>query len=211
MAIITINEIFSLIVLVFALGYIFSGFVQRPKNILEKFLRGTTWKDILYAGIVVSPAIVIHELAHKGVGLFFGFDSILSISVIGLGIGVLLRFFRSPIIFFVPAFVSSSAAVAFPEQFAILALAGPAANFALYWISEGLLLSRKWPKYNQAFMVSKQINLWLLILNMIPIGIFDGAKVLSGAPMVYLGSVVLGGTLIYWNERKWKRYVRGLA
>ncbi len=210
MAIITGREIVDLIILVVALGYIFSGFVRKPKNLLEHFTRRFNWDDMWYAALVVSPAVVFHELAHKAVGLFYGFDSVLHISIIGLGIGVVLRYIKSPIIFFVPAFVASSAAVAYPAQFAILALAGPATNFALYWISEGLYLMRKWPKHNHAFIVSKQINLWLFMLNMIPIGFFDGAKVLAGNPYLYLGFALIAGVSIYKNEQKWKNYIARL-
>lgn len=210
MAIITPREIFDLIILVIALGYIFSGFVKKPKDILEQYAKKFSWDDVWYAAMVVSPAVILHELAHKGVGLFFGFDSVVHISVFGLLLGAGLRYFKSPIVFFVPAFVSSTAAHSMPTQFAVLALAGPATNFALYWISEFLFISRKWPKWNHAFIVSKQVNLWLFILNMIPIGIFDGAKVLAGSPTLYIGFAVLSGFLIYRNEKKWKRYVSSL-
>ena len=200
------QEIINLLILTAALGYIFSGFIRRPKSIDDYFKSSPEWEDMKYAAIIVAPAVIFHELAHKAVGLYFGFDAILGISVFGLGLGVILRFIRSPIIFFIPAFVISTAAVNFPEKFAVLALAGPAANFALYWLSDWALLSRKWPKHNNAFIISRRINLWLLILNMIPVGFFDGAKVLKGDPMLYLGAVFIGGFLIYRNEKKWKNY-----
>lgn len=173
---------------------------------MDYLKRSPEFEDIKYAAMIVAPAVIFHELAHKAVGLYFGFDSVLHISIFGLGIGILLRFIRSPIIFFIPAFVTSVAAPAFPGKFAVLALAGPAANFALYWLSDWALLSRKWPKHNNAFIISRRINLWLLILNMIPIGFFDGAKVLAGSPTLYLSAVFIGGMLIYKNEKKWKNY-----
>jgi|TARA_Y100000034_G_scaffold24842_1_gene29188 Zn-dependent protease len=206
MAMLSFQEIINLLILTAALGYIFSGFIRRPKSIDDYFKSSPEWEDMKYAAIIVAPAVIFHELAHKAVGLYFGFDAILGISVFGLGLGVILRFIRSPIIFFIPAFVISTAAVNFPEKFAVLALAGPAANFALYWLSDWALLSRKWPKHNNAFIISRRINLWLLILNMIPVGFFDGAKVLKGDPMLYLGAVFIGGFLIYRNEKKWKNY-----
>jgi len=206
MAIITVQEIIDLIILTVALGYIFSGFIQKPKDILDYLRRSPALDDIKYAAMIVAPAVIFHELAHKAVGLYFGFDSVLHISVFGLAIGVILRFIRSPIIFFIPAFVTSTAAHSFPEQFAFLALAGPAANFALYWLSDWALLSRKWPKHNNAFIISRRINLWLLILNMIPFGFFDGAKVLAGSPTLYFGALIIGGMLIHKNEKKWKNY-----
>ena len=212
MAIISIKEIINLIVLVFALGYIFSGFIKKPRSVLEMLTqKHFDWDDLKYAAIIVSPAVILHELAHKVVGLLYGFDSILQISSFGLGLGVFLRYIGSPLIFFVPAYVSSSSAAAYPAQFAILALAGPATNFALYWVSEGAFLLRKWPKWNHAFMISKKINLWLFIFNMLPFGIVVGGKVLHGAPIIYLSFTVLGGLLIYKNEQRWKKYIKDLS
>lgn len=206
MVLITAQEIIDLAILTAALGYIFSGFIQRPRDILDYLRPSLAFDDIKYAAMIVAPAVIFHELAHKGVGLFFGFDSVLHISVWGLGIGVMLRFIRSPIIFFIPAFVTSAMAGAFPEKFAVLALAGPAANFALYWLSDWALLSKKWPKHNNAFIISRRINLWLLILNMIPFGFFDGAKVLAGNSTLYFSALIIGGILINKNEKKWKNY-----
>ena len=206
MVLITAQEIIDLAILTAALGYIFSGFIKRPRDILDYLRPSLAFDDIKYAAMIVAPAVILHELAHKGVGLFFGFDSVLHISVWGLGIGIMLRFIRSPIIFFIPAFVTSTAAHTFPEQFAFLALAGPAANFALYWLSDWALLSKSWPKHNNAFIISRRINLWLLILNMIPFGFFDGAKVLAGSPTLYFSALIIGGMLINRNEKKWKNY-----
>ncbi|MBT5274875.1 hypothetical protein HOH11_02085 [Candidatus Woesearchaeota archaeon] len=206
MTIISFEEIIKLLILTIALGYIFSGFIQRPRKVLDYLRPFPAFDDIKYAAIIIAPAIIFHELAHKAVGLYFGFDSVLGISTLGLGLGVILRFIKSPIIFFIPAFVISSGASYFPAKFALLALAGPATNFALYWLSEWALISRKWPKYNHAFIISRRVNLWLLILNMIPFGFFDGAKVLKGNPTLYLSVVLIGGLMIYKNEQKWKNY-----
>ncbi|RZD30425.1 MAG: hypothetical protein CXT77_04665 [uncultured DHVE6 group euryarchaeote] len=208
MAIISFDEIIKLLILTVALGYIFSGFIQKPRDVLDYLRPFPAFDNIKYAAIIIAPAIILHELAHKAVGLYFGFDAVLGISTIGLGLGVVLRFIRSPIIFFVPAFVVSSGAAYFPAKFALLALAGPATNFILYWISDWALISRNWPKYNHAFIVSRRINIWLLILNMIPFGFFDGAKVLKGNPTLYLAVVLIGGLLIYKNEQKWKNYAQ---
>ncbi|MBN88476.1 hypothetical protein CMO95_02685 [Candidatus Woesearchaeota archaeon] len=203
MSILSFNEIVDVLILTFALGYIFSDMIRKPKNF--DFL-GSDFNDFKYAALIVTPAVLLHELAHKGVGIYFGYDSILKISLFGLGLGVILKYFNSPIIFFVPAYVISSGAFGNPENFALLALAGPAANFLLYWISDWLLISRKYPKYNHAFIVSKKINLILMAFNMIPFGFFDGAKVLAGNPMLYWSSLIIGGFLVYKNEQKWKNY-----
>jgi len=206
MAIISGQELIDIAILTLAMGYIFSGFIRKPRGELASYFEHDTWGEFKYAAMIATPAVLLHEFGHKFVGLFYGFDSILHISIIGLGIGILLKYVRSPIIFFVPAFVVSTLAVADPAKFAILALAGPAINFGLYWLSEWALLSKKWPKYNHAWIVSKKINLILMMINMIPFGGFDGAKVLAGNMSLYFGSLVLGGFLVYKNEQKWKNY-----
>ena len=206
MAIISGQELIDIAILTLAMGYIFSGFIRKPRGELASYFEHDTWGEFKYAAMIATPAVLLHEFGHKFVGLFYGFDSILHISLFGLGIGVFLRYVRSPIIFFVPAFVVSTLAVADPAKFAILALAGPAANFGLYWLSEWALLSKKWPKYNHAWIVSKKINLILMIINMIPFGGFDGAKVLAGNMSLYFGSLLIGGFLVYKNEQKWRNY-----
>jgi Zn-dependent protease len=206
MAIISGQELIDIAILTLAMGYIFSGFIRKPRDELSIYLGHDTWNEFKYAAMIATPAVLLHEFGHKFIGLFYGFDSILHISIIGLGIGVLLKYVRSPIIFFIPAFVVSTLAVADPAKFAILAFAGPAANFGLYWLSEWALLSKKWPKYNHAWIVSKKINLILMMINMIPFGGFDGAKILAGNMSLYFGSLLIGGFLVYKNEQKWRTY-----
>ena len=123
MAIISGQELIDIAILTLAMGYIFSGFIRKPRDELSIYLGHDTWNEFKYASMIATPAVLLHEFGHKFIGLFYGFDSILHISIIGLGIGVLLKYVRSPIIFFIPAFVVSTLAVADPAKFAILAFA----------------------------------------------------------------------------------------
>ena len=71
MSILSFNEIVDVLILTFALGYIFSDMIRKPKNF--DFL-GSDFNDFKYAALIVTPAVLLHELAHKGVGIYFGYE-----------------------------------------------------------------------------------------------------------------------------------------
>ncbi len=194
----TLAEIIDLVVTVFALGYIFSGFIRKPTDPLRAVLKSRyfNWEDVKYSAIIVAPAVILHELGHKFVGMAMGYVSTFHASYFGLGIGAFLRIVGSPFLFFIPGYVSVPA-VSTPIHLAWIAVAGPLVNLALYFISWGLLNSDKYPKYNRAFWLSKQINLLLFAFNMIPFGFFDGAKVIKGSWQLYLGTVGISAAAIY--------------
>ena len=123
MVLFTFAEIVDLVIMVLGLGYIFMGSLQRPRS-AEEFLqhRGFDWQSFQWAIIITAPAIVLHELAHKFVALFFGLIATFHASYFGLGLGVLLRVFQAPFIVFIPGFVSIEGASSL--QSAITAFAG---------------------------------------------------------------------------------------
>lgn len=195
----TLIEVVELVITVFALGYIFSGFIQKPMHPIKMLLKNRffDWEDVKYSALVVAPAVILHELGHKFIGLALGYEAIFHASYVGLAIGAFLRIIGSPFLFFIPGWVSIPGAATASFDFAVIALAGPAVNLILYFISWGLLVSNKYPKFNTAFYLSKQINLLLFAFNMIPFSIFDGAKILSGAPYLYIGTVAIAAIGIY--------------
>ena len=170
MTLITLGEIISLIIVTLIIGYIFSGYV-RP--IYRKPLN---FKDIKFAIIISAPAIILHELAHKFVALSFGISAKFYMWTFGLILGLVLRFFHSPFIILAPGYVNIGGGT--PEQLAIIAFAGPFVNLLLFFISL-LLLKKRRLKRKQivALHLTKIINLWLFIFNMLPIPPLDGSKV----------------------------------
>ncbi len=182
MAIITLLEIVDLIVMIVALGFIFSSYIPQPRTELS-LVKKSRWFDkesFKLAIYVTAPAIVLHELAHKFVAILYGLNAVFHASYGGLAIGVFLKIIASPFIIFAPGYVSIANAT--PIQSAITAFAGPLMNLLLFFLA-WLLLDRA-PRLtrNQAEVLhlTKQINLFLFIFNMIPLGPFDGAKVFSG-------------------------------
>jgi len=79
-----------------------------------------------------------------------------------------------------PGYVEISGNVS-PFLSVVTAAAGPLTNLLLFGVSYWVLETRRLTR-NQAvlFYLSKQINLWLFIFNMIPIPPLDGSKVLFG-------------------------------
>jgi len=195
--IITFQELLDIAVITLALGFIFKDtFVSRPRSETYDPLKHHSqkiifWDNFWFACAAVAPAIILHEAAHKFVGLGFGLSSTFHAAYMWLGIGILLKLVNFGFIFFVPAYVSSycpqAATTAFcvassqgflvPTDFAaaMLSLAGPLTNCVL-WIGSALVLKfgnvkRKWIPF---LAVSKNINMFLFIFNMVPIPGFDG-------------------------------------
>ena len=161
-------------------GYIFLDIFKLPKEHHDPLNPPSQWNDFLFACLITAPAIIFHEMAHKFVGMFFGLKAVFHAAYTWLGIGVALKLFNTGIIFFVPGYVSLTQAGSL--QTAVTAAAGPLLNLILFIAATIVLkskikLSHKWIIVLE---LTKKINLFLFFFNMIPVGFFDGAKVLSG-------------------------------
>ncbi len=179
MVFISIIEVFYLVILTFILGYIFSGFIKKPKTEVDviDYDRHFNWEDIKYAIIVAAPAVILHELAHKFVAMLFGLDAVLRIFWEGLGLAIFLKIISSPFLIVAPAYVSISGdGTAFQEM--LTSFAGPLMNLILFLAAYIILNMARLTK-NQATILylTKQINLFLFIFNMVPIPPLDGSKV----------------------------------
>ena len=181
MAITTAAEILGIIGTIVAIGYIFSGLIRKPKTWWQQLQENKyfDWDNFKYSTMIAAPAIIFHELAHKFAGFAYGVPSYYNVLWWGLGIGIFLRVIGSGFIFFIPGYVQVSQAVD-PGSMAVIAFAGPAANLAMFFISWALIKYNIKPKWNRAFHISKVINLWLFIFNMLPIPPLDGSKVVAG-------------------------------
>lgn len=189
MAFLTIWEIIDMIIMSLAVGYIFKDmFPREMKHSYEDYFaeyksekRFIDLNDFKFAILVVAPAIILHEFGHKIAAIAFGLYATFNAAYLWLLIGVALKAFGSPILFFVPAYVAHSA-TAFPWQSSIIAFAGPFVNLVL-WLGSWLIL-KKAKKLNHttqtALLFTKRINMFLFLFNMIPIPPFDGGQVLMG-------------------------------
>ncbi|MEM4260639.1 MAG: hypothetical protein QXG00_05365 [Candidatus Woesearchaeota archaeon] len=197
----TLKEIFDALLMSFVVGFIFSGVFtpvrlhRTPDDIINEYIenpkvkksklksvsfsnlfKGSWFRDILFASMVVAPAIVLHELGHKIVALGFGMQATFHAAYEWLGVGIILKIIGFPFIFFVPAYVSIFGGNNL--SFGLTALAGPLINLILYLIS---LIIMKFGKLNNKqryfFALTRRINIILFFFNMLPIPGFDGFQV----------------------------------
>lgn len=170
-------EIFSILVVVAAVAYIFSGLI--PRRDIYSIKPG--WNELKFAAIVAAPAVIVHEMFHKFTAISFGIPAFFQAWWFGIGLAAVLKAVGSPFMIIAPGYVSMPA-IATPLQSALIAFAGPFANL-LMWLGSAWLLNRKKPFKRKIFIfliVSKQINKYLFIFNLIPIPGFDGFHVVSG-------------------------------
>ena len=177
------REIVDMAVMSLVVGYIFMGFIPRPReenyDPLKAYKKPDTAR-FLFAMQAVAPAVLLHELAHKFTALSFGLEAVFRAAYFYLGIGILLKLLNFGFIFFVPAYVSISGSAS-PLQFSLTALAGPLTNAVLWLLAVVLLKTKKVKKsWTQFLALTARINMFLFILNMLPIPGFDGWQFYRG-------------------------------
>jgi len=105
----TFQEIFDMLVICAALGYIFHDIFRKPRPFepLHHLLSGYGFnlEDFFFAMMVTAPAIVLHEMGHKFVAIAFGASASFHAAYMWLGLGMILKLMRFGFIFFVPAIV----------------------------------------------------------------------------------------------------------
>lgn len=73
---ISLREIADIIIMVFAIGYIFSDYFRREPlegyDPLTYYKKPPLIESIKFAAMIAAPAVVLHELAHKFVAMAFG-------------------------------------------------------------------------------------------------------------------------------------------
>lgn len=177
----TIKEIFDMLLMTAVLGYIFSDLFKTdydPYNINSKKF---SWENYKVPIMVTAPSIIFHELGHKFVALSFGFAAEFHAAYEWLAAAVVLKLIGFPFIFFVPAYVSISGNPTYLQS-AAMSFAGPCVNLIL-WLGTLTYLKLNKKKLSKikhiTLILTKQINMWLFIFNMIPIPFFDGFSVYS--------------------------------
>lgn len=169
------------------------------EDILEKYTKKSysfDWHSLWFAALITAPAIILHEFGHKITALSFGFTSTLhaacsTANIAGGGffdfycgltiVSIVLKIVNFGFIFFIPAFVET-VGNATVLQHTLISVAGPLVNLALFLITLIILKTHK--KLSLKMMnfltLTKNINLFLFVFNMIPIPGFDGFNVFRG-------------------------------
>lgn len=182
-----LGEFVDMIIMTAVLGFIFKD-IFKPARTREmdpldyyKNFKSQNFEDFKYAIMLTAPAVILHEFGHKFVAMSFGLTATFGTSYTWLGLALILKLMNFGFIFLVPAFVSISGITSNPIAMPLIAFAGPAVNLIL-WVGAKLLIdTKKLPrKYLQFAVLTRKINGFLFVFNMIPIPPFDGFKVLMG-------------------------------
>ena len=191
MALITPFEVLDVIIMSFAIGYIFSGRFQMPVeddyDPLVAYQKRFHWNEIFYSAAIVAPGIILHEISHKVVAMLFGLSATFHASYTFLILGIILRAVNFGFIFFVPAYVSIFGSST-DLQSALIAIAGPLTNLLIWAV---LTLAIKFnmvkKKLMAIFIFGQKVNLFLFIFNIIPIPGFDGFQFFVNIIRVFTG------------------------
>ncbi len=182
---ISLLEIFYLLIVTLVIGYIFSGMIPLKQrnylDILKQKRFSFNFQELKFASLVAAPGIILHELAHKFVALGFGIPAIFQIWPFGLFLAIFLKLISSPLLIIAPGYVNIGN-VADPFQFRLIAFVGPLVNLVL-WLGSYLILKtvkNLTRKQHIVLLLTKRINMILFIFNMIPIPPLDGSKVFFG-------------------------------
>lgn len=158
---------------------------------------------LLVAGITCGIGFLLHELAHRVVARTYGAEAHFVANNPWLLISIVVAFFGW--------FIAAPGAVwhrgyLTPRQSGLIALAGPATNYALallfmvgfYVIPPDLwMLNNRLSGVELTMRVGYSINAWLGLFNMIPAGPFDGAKVLAWDWRVFGAAAAVGVLLVF--------------
>ncbi len=174
------RELFDIIAMTIATGYIFMDFFQKESSddpVTSWMQNSDFWERLKYSASIVAPAIILHEFGHKFVAMAYGLDATFTAAYYFLAIGVVLKLVGFPFLIIVPAYVSISGQGT-AAQFALIAFAGPAVNLVL-GVGAWAFMKIQNPVNRRFWYYTMYINFFLFVFNMIPIPGFDGSRVFA--------------------------------
>jgi Zn-dependent protease len=193
---VTLLELFDIVVMTLILGFLFKDvFVPAKRStdadVLDRYMRPVRKRkglsDFWFSVAVVAPGVILHELAHKFVAMSFGLQATFhafyaNSTTLFLGVlAIIAKLTGFGFVFLVPGYVSIIGNAP-PATYALIAFAGPAVH-GLLWLFAILyprLSRRKLSTRALQFLhLTRYINGFLFILNMLPIPGIDGFAVYS--------------------------------
>jgi Zn-dependent protease len=159
--------------------------------------RGILRQPIVVMGaiLIFVAAFLLHELAHKFMAQRLGYWAEYRLNNLGLAI-TLLSFF-SPIMLVAPGAVMISGLM-YGDDYGKISLAGPVTNMvqAIIFLVLGIATSNSY--LGVLSYVGVFINSSLALFNLIPFGVFDGAKVLRWDRRAWLSATLVAGALFLY-------------
>ena len=156
----------------------------------SSLLRNATF--VAQAVAIFAAAFLLHELAHKFTAQRFGYWSEFRLNAMGMFITLIS--ILSPLKIVAPGAVVIAGQLHL-RDYGKISLAGPLTNISLAVIF--FLLSHI--SYNRIFGLGIYINAVLALFNLIPFGLFDGAKIIRWDWRVWLSVVIIAGTLFLYS------------
>ena len=145
---------------------------------------------------IYAMAFIVHELAHKFSAQMLGYWAEFKINQQGL----MLTLFSliSPLKIIAPGAVMISN-VASWDHYGKVAAAGPASNIGmgLLFFAANLLLGNTY--WGGLAAVGMRINASLALFNLIPLGMFDGKKIVKWNKMIWAACIVAAGILYLFS------------
>jgi Zn-dependent protease len=149
---------------------------------------------VLVAGVTAGVGFLAHEMAHKLTAWRFGIHSEFRSHDTMLVVSIFIAFLG--VIFAAPGAVYM-ASPATRRETGIISAAGPAMNMLLALCFLGAFLFATPASFIHAIAgYGLFINAMLGAFNLIPLGDFDGAKILWWNRTAYAGMIVVGAVLI---------------
>ncbi|MEG3225308.1 MAG: site-2 protease family protein [Methanobacteriales archaeon Met13] len=165
--------IISMLVIAGAFAYIFSG---RNINIFFYLIPITL--------VSVGLGFVIHELSHKFVAVHYGFYAEYRMWVQGLILALVTAYFG--FVFAAPGAVYIHGEYISREENGKISLAGPMTNVILAFIFIGVAFLFPSPSILHVMgILGFTVNSFLALFNLLPVSVFDGAKVFKWNPVIW--------------------------
>lgn len=142
----------------------------------------------LIAGITVGVGFIVHELAHKYVAIKYGKYAEFHASIPFLILALFMSFFGT--LFAAPGAVVISGYVTKRES-GHIAAAGPLSNIILAVLVLPLFIFMRSGIAGDIIAAFYGINVWLALFNMIPLFVFDGAKILAWSKKWYFVTLAI--------------------
>jgi len=143
--------------------------------------------------LIYGLAFILHELAHKFMAQRFGYWAEFRINQQGLLLTLLSLI--SPFKIIAPGAVMIGN-IASWDHYGMVAIAGPATNIGMGIIFFMIALMTGNPTINMLARVGMNINSSLALFNLLPFGIFDGAKIIKWNRYVW-GAAIIAAGIIY--------------
>jgi len=177
--------IISMVIITVLFAYIFSG------RTLPSF------SLILVTFIAVGLGFILHELAHKFVAMRYGFWAEYRLWVEGLIFAIITA--ALGFLFVAPGAVYIHGEYISREQNGKISASGPATNLILaglfflllYYFPSGELVTT-------IGVLGFYVNSFLAMINLIPISMLDGAKIIRWNPIIWVVMAGITGVMVFY-------------